>query len=106
VLAEITAAAADHEQSSRTHLMPRQQRQLGYAAAQNSGICSQVPCRGSPSGNRGYSAVGCWVPGGNQAGCGELEWRGLRGQLSACGAAAPVALVVTGLLGGVLRGYG
>jgi hypothetical protein len=56
VFAEIIDAAAECEQSNRTHPMPRQQRQLGYAAAQNSGICSKVPCRGSPSGNREYSA--------------------------------------------------
>jgi hypothetical protein len=38
VFAEIIAAAADYEQSNRTHLMPRQQRQFGYGAAQNWGI--------------------------------------------------------------------
>jgi hypothetical protein len=58
VLAEITAAAADYEQSNRTHLMPRQQRQLGHVAAQNRGIRSHVPCRGRPSVNREYSAFG------------------------------------------------
>jgi len=55
VFAEIIAAAADHEQSNRTHL--RWERQFGYAAAQNKGICSQVPCRGRPSVNREYSAI-------------------------------------------------
>jgi hypothetical protein len=54
---EIIAAAADYEQSGRTHLMPRQQRQFGYAAAQNWGICSPVPCRGRPCVNREYSAI-------------------------------------------------
>jgi hypothetical protein len=57
VFAEITAAAAGYGQSARTHLTPRQQRQLGCAAAQNRGICSQVPCRGRPSANREYSAI-------------------------------------------------
>jgi hypothetical protein len=52
VFAEIIAAAAGYEQPGRTHLTPRQQRQLGYAAAQNWGICSQAPCRGRPSVNR------------------------------------------------------
>jgi hypothetical protein len=37
--------------------MPRQQRQFGYAAAQNQGICSQMPCGGRPSINREYSAI-------------------------------------------------
>jgi hypothetical protein len=55
VFAEIIAAAADHEQSNRTHL--RWERQFGYAAAQSKGICSQVPCRGRPSVNREYSAI-------------------------------------------------
>jgi hypothetical protein len=50
VFAEITAAAG--EQSDRTHLMPRQQGQFGHAAAQNWGICSQVPCHGTPGVNR------------------------------------------------------
>jgi hypothetical protein len=54
VFAEIIAAAADYKQSNRTHL--RWERQFGYAAAQNQGICSQVPCRGRPSVNREYSA--------------------------------------------------
>jgi hypothetical protein len=35
VFAELIAAAADCERSNRTHRMPRQQRQFGYAAAQN-----------------------------------------------------------------------
>jgi len=59
VFAEIIAAAADYEQSSRTHLMARSQRQFGHAAAQNLGICSQVSCRGRPSVNREYSAGNC-----------------------------------------------
>jgi hypothetical protein len=42
---------------------------------------------------------------GRQSGCGDLEWPGWPEQLSACAAAAPVALVFTGPLGGVLRGY-
>jgi hypothetical protein len=62
VFAEIIAAAADCEQSNRTHLMPRWERQFGYAAAQNWGICSQVPCRGRPSVNREYSAFGAELP--------------------------------------------
>jgi hypothetical protein len=33
------------------------ERQLGYAAAQNWGICPPVPCRGRPSVNREYSAI-------------------------------------------------
>jgi hypothetical protein len=40
-----------------------------------------------------------------QADRGDLKWLDLREQLSACAAAAAVALVVTGPLGGVLRGY-
>jgi hypothetical protein len=43
---EIIAAAAGYEQSNRTHLMPQWQGQFGYAAAQNWGIWSPVPCRG------------------------------------------------------------
>jgi hypothetical protein len=57
VPAEIIAAAAGYEQSNRAHLTPRQQRQFGYAAAQNRGICSQVPRRGRRSVNREYSAI-------------------------------------------------
>jgi hypothetical protein len=53
---------------------------------------------------RTESALGCWVPGDNQADCGDLEWPELREQLSAYADAAPVGLVVTGPLGGVLRG--
>ena len=49
MFAEIIAAAADYEQSNRTHL--RWERQFGYAAAQNPGIRSQAPCRGRPSVN-------------------------------------------------------
>jgi hypothetical protein len=59
VFAEIIAAAADYEQSNRTHL--RWERQPGYAAAQNQGICAQVPCCGRPSVNREYSAA-LYVP--------------------------------------------
>jgi len=55
MFAKIIAAAADYEQSNRTHL--RWERQFGYAAAQNWGICAQVPCRGRPSVNREYSAL-------------------------------------------------
>jgi hypothetical protein len=42
VFAEIIAAAG-YKQSNRAHL-PRRERQFGYAAAQNWGICSQVQC--------------------------------------------------------------
>jgi hypothetical protein len=52
VFAEIIAAAVGYEQSNSTHL--RWERQFGDAAAQNQGICSQVPCR--PSVNSEYSA--------------------------------------------------
>ena len=55
MFAEIIAAAANYERSYRTHL--RWERQFGYAAAQNWGICAQVPCRGRPSVNHEYSAL-------------------------------------------------
>jgi hypothetical protein len=55
VFAEIIAAAAGYEQSNRPPL--RWERQFGYAAAQNRGICSQVPCRGRPSVNREYTVI-------------------------------------------------
>jgi hypothetical protein len=55
VFAEIIAAAADYEQSNRAHL--RWERQFGYVAAQNQGICAQAPCHGRPSVNREYSAL-------------------------------------------------
>jgi hypothetical protein len=58
VFSEIIAAAADYEQSNRTQPMPRQRRQADDAAAQNWGVCSQVPCRGRPGLNREYSAIG------------------------------------------------
>jgi hypothetical protein len=58
VFSEIIAAAADYEQSNRTQLMPRQQRQADDAAAQNWDVCTQVPCRGRPGVNREYSAIG------------------------------------------------
>jgi hypothetical protein len=51
------------------------------------------------------SAVGCWVPSDNQADRGDLKWPELGEQLSAYAGTGPVAVVFTGLLGGVLRGY-
>jgi hypothetical protein len=44
---------------SVTHTEP----QFGYAAAQNRGNCSQVPCRGRPTVNREYSAFGAPLQG-------------------------------------------
>ena len=55
MFAKIIAAAADYEQSNRTHL--RWERQFGYAAAQNLGHLLTGAVRGRPSVNREYSAI-------------------------------------------------
>jgi hypothetical protein len=51
------------------------------------------------------SAIGCRAPDDSQPHGGDMERPELGEQLSADVGAAPIALVVTGPLGGVLRGY-
>jgi hypothetical protein len=71
VFAEIIAAAADSEQSNHTHL--RWERQFGYAAAQNQGICSQVPSRGRPAAGRRRSGPGRSEPGRAPPGVSDIQ---------------------------------